>query len=57
MVKKKFGTKAELKNLNSFNYVRKGLEYEEKRQEEELLNGGEIDKKHVDLMNLQVKQF
>ncbi len=38
----KFGTKAELKNLNSFNYVRKGLEYEEKRQEEELLNGGEI---------------
>ena len=31
-----------MKNLNSFNYVRKGLEYEEKRQEEELLNGGEI---------------
>ena len=37
-----FGTKTELKNLNSFNYVRKGLEYEEKRQEEELLNGGTI---------------
>lgn len=31
-----------MKNLNSFNYVKKGLEYEEKRQEEELLNGGEI---------------
>ncbi|MGT2357549.1 hypothetical protein ACVPOS_15485 [Staphylococcus aureus] len=31
-----------MENLNSFNYVRKGLEYEEKRQEEELLNGGEI---------------
>ena len=29
-----FGTKTELKNLNSFNFVRKGLEYEEKRQAE-----------------------
>ena len=38
---KEFGTKTELKNLNSFNYVKKGLEYEEKRQEEELLNGGD----------------
>ncbi|CAM3949915.1 Asp-tRNA(Asn)/Glu-tRNA(Gln) amidotransferase subunit GatB [Alkalicoccus chagannorensis] len=39
---KEFGTKTELKNLNSFNHVHKGLEYEEKRQEEELTNGGEI---------------
>ncbi|MGN7403330.1 Asp-tRNA(Asn)/Glu-tRNA(Gln) amidotransferase subunit GatB [Cytobacillus praedii] len=38
----KFGTKTELKNLNSFNFVRKGLEYEEKRQEEILLAGGVI---------------
>ncbi|MBB6454906.1 aspartyl-tRNA(Asn)/glutamyl-tRNA(Gln) amidotransferase subunit B [Salirhabdus euzebyi] len=37
-----FGTKAELKNLNSFNYVQKGLEFEEKRQEKVLLSGGEI---------------
>ncbi|RLQ93750.1 Asp-tRNA(Asn)/Glu-tRNA(Gln) amidotransferase subunit GatB [Falsibacillus albus] len=37
-----FGTKAELKNLNSFNFVRKGLEFEEKRQEKELLSGGII---------------
>lgn len=37
-----FGTKTELKNLNSFNFVRKGLEYEEKRQEEVLLSGGVI---------------
>lgn len=37
-----FGTKTELKNLNSFNFVRKGLEYEEKRQEEILLAGGVI---------------
>lgn len=39
---KEFGTKTELKNLNSFNFVRKGLEYEEKRQEEILLAGGVI---------------
>ncbi|GAE28177.1 aspartyl-tRNA(Asn) amidotransferase subunit B [Halalkalibacter wakoensis JCM 9140] len=39
----KFGTKAELKNLNSFNFVRKGLEYEEKRQEQVLLSGGVIE--------------
>ncbi len=38
----KFGTKAELKNLNSFNYVRKGLEFEQIRQEKELLSGGVI---------------
>src|SRR5699024_5520661 len=37
-----FGTKTELKNLNSFNFVQKGLEYEEKRQEKVLLSGGEI---------------
>src|SRR5690625_4315963 len=37
-----FGTKTELKNLNSFNFVRQGLEYEEKRQAEVLLSGGEI---------------
>src|SRR5690625_7815071 len=38
-----FGKKAELKNLNSFNYVQKGLEFEEKRQEKVLLSGGEIE--------------
>ncbi|MDX8046819.1 Asp-tRNA(Asn)/Glu-tRNA(Gln) amidotransferase subunit GatB [Gracilibacillus sp. S3-1-1] len=37
-----FGTKAELKNLNSFSFVQKGLEFEEKRQRDVLLNGGEI---------------
>ncbi|MFC5465091.1 Asp-tRNA(Asn)/Glu-tRNA(Gln) amidotransferase subunit GatB [Lederbergia graminis] len=37
-----FGTKAELKNLNSFNFVRRGLEFEQKRQEKVLLAGGEI---------------
>ncbi|PLR65831.1 Asp-tRNA(Asn)/Glu-tRNA(Gln) amidotransferase subunit GatB [Bacillus sp. UMB0893] len=39
----KFGTKAELKNLNSFNFVRRGLEHEVKRQEEVLLAGGIIE--------------
>lgn len=38
----KFGTKAELKNLNSFSYVKKGLEHEQIRQAEVLKNGGEI---------------
>ncbi|MFB4160364.1 Asp-tRNA(Asn)/Glu-tRNA(Gln) amidotransferase subunit GatB [Geomicrobium sp. JSM 1781026] len=37
-----FGTKAELKNLNSFTNVQKGLAFEEKRQAQELLSGGEI---------------
>ena len=40
---KEFGTKTELKNLNSFNFVRKGLEYEEIRQAEVLSEGGVID--------------
>jgi aspartyl-tRNA(Asn)/glutamyl-tRNA(Gln) amidotransferase subunit B len=38
-----FGTKTELKNLNSFNFVRKGLEFEEKRQREVITSGGKID--------------
>lgn len=38
-----FGTKTELKNLNSFNFVRKGLEFEEKRQREVVSSGGTID--------------
>lgn len=40
---KEFGIKNELKNLNSFNYVRKGLAYEEKRQAQVLNAGGEIE--------------
>src|SRR5699024_8060390 len=38
-----FGTKTELKNLNSFIFVRNGLAYEEKRQAEILRSGGKID--------------
>ena len=38
-----FGTKTELKNLNSFNFVRKGLEHEEIRQAEVLRSGGVIE--------------
>ncbi|MET1249051.1 Asp-tRNA(Asn)/Glu-tRNA(Gln) amidotransferase subunit GatB [Sporolactobacillus sp. STCC-11] len=37
-----FGTKTELKNLNSFTFVEKGLAYEERRQERVLLSGGEV---------------
>ncbi len=40
---KEFGTKTELKNLNSFNFVRKGLEHEVKRQAEILRAGGVIE--------------
>lgn len=38
---KKLGTKSELKNLNSFHYVKKGLEFEEKRQKD-LLSAGMV---------------
>ena len=38
-----FGTKTELKNLNSFTFVKKGLEYEEKRQEQVILSGRVIN--------------
>ncbi|MGX7013702.1 Asp-tRNA(Asn)/Glu-tRNA(Gln) amidotransferase subunit GatB [Vagococcus silagei] len=37
-----FGTKAELKNLNSLSYVKLGLQHEEKRQAQVLLSGGII---------------
>lgn len=37
-----FGTKTELKNLNSMTFVKKGLAFEEKRQAKVLLSGGEI---------------
>ncbi|MDT2808447.1 Asp-tRNA(Asn)/Glu-tRNA(Gln) amidotransferase subunit GatB [Vagococcus lutrae] len=37
-----FGTKTELKNLNSLNFVKKGLEYEVKRQTQVLLSGAVI---------------
>lgn len=40
---KEFGTKTELKNLNSFAFVQKGLEHEEIRQAEVLRAGGVIE--------------
>ncbi|AXI08206.1 Asp-tRNA(Asn)/Glu-tRNA(Gln) amidotransferase GatCAB subunit B [Oceanobacillus zhaokaii] len=59
----KFGTKAELKNLNSFSFVQKGLEFEEKRQEKVLLSGGEIlqetrryDEKTKETILMRVKE-
>ena len=39
---KELGTKVEMKNLNSFDHVRRSLAYEEKRQEQVLLAGGHI---------------
>ncbi|RUS42079.1 Asp-tRNA(Asn)/Glu-tRNA(Gln) amidotransferase subunit GatB [Cohnella sp. AR92] len=38
----KFGTRAELKNMNSFRGVQRGLEYEQIRQAEILDGGGEV---------------
>lgn len=38
----KFGTRAELKNMNSFRSVQRGLEYEQVRQAEILDDGGEV---------------
>ncbi|CAH8769064.1 Asp-tRNA(Asn)/Glu-tRNA(Gln) amidotransferase subunit GatB [Paenibacillus dendritiformis] len=37
-----FGTKAELKNMNSFRGVQRGLEYEEERQADILDEGGQV---------------
>lgn len=37
-----FGTRAELKNMNSFRGVQRGLEYEEKRQADILSGGGVV---------------
>jgi len=37
-----FGTRTELKNMNSFRNVQKALEYEERRQRDILLDGGAI---------------
>ncbi|MGM8215994.1 Asp-tRNA(Asn)/Glu-tRNA(Gln) amidotransferase subunit GatB [Bacillaceae bacterium W0354] len=58
-----FGTKAELKNLNSFNFVRQGLEFEQKRQEQVLRQGGEIlqetrrfDEKTKETILMRVKE-
>lgn len=39
---KEFGTKTELKNLNSFAFVQKGLEFEASRQASVLASGGSI---------------
>ncbi len=39
---KEFGTKAEVKNINSFNFVKKALEYEIQRQIELIEDGGKV---------------
>ena len=38
----KFGTRTEMKNLNSFTFIQKAIEYEYKRQVEEIEAGGTI---------------
>ncbi|MFD1431497.1 Asp-tRNA(Asn)/Glu-tRNA(Gln) amidotransferase subunit GatB [Lacticaseibacillus yichunensis] len=57
-----FGTKTEIKNLNSFNHVRDGLAYEQQRQIQTLMAGGairqetrrwDVDKKETILMRVK----
>lgn len=52
-----FGVKAELKNLNSFNNVRKGLIYEQNAKHKFFVQVVKFNKKHVVMMNRLVKQF
>ncbi len=40
--RKEFGTRTELKNMNSFRNVQRALEYEERRQRDVLLDNGEV---------------
>lgn len=60
---KEYGTKVELKNLNSFANVQKGLEYEQTRQAEILREGGTIqqqtrrwDEENKDTVLMRVKE-
>ena len=39
---KELGNKVEMKNLNSFDHVRRSLSYEEQRQQQVLLSGGRV---------------
>ncbi|SFV61902.1 Aspartyl-tRNA(Asn) amidotransferase subunit B @ Glutamyl-tRNA(Gln) amidotransferase subunit B [hydrothermal vent metagenome] len=39
---KEFGTRAEIKNINSFKFLEKAIEYEVERQAEVLENGGKV---------------
>lgn len=54
---KEFGTKAELKNMNSFRGVQRGLEYEQFRQAEILDEGGVIVQETRRLDEAQAKTF
>lgn len=51
-----FGTKTELKNLNSFNFVRKGLEYEENGRRKCFSLVERFYKRRVVMTKLLIKQ-
>jgi aspartyl-tRNA(Asn)/glutamyl-tRNA(Gln) amidotransferase subunit B len=59
----KLGTKTELKNMNSFRFLRRGLEAEIERQERILVNGGQVEQETLhfdpvsgDLSSLRSKE-
>ena len=52
-----FGTRTEMKNMNSFRSIIRGIEYETQRQIEVIENGGKIEQETLDGMMYQEKHF
>ena len=51
----KFGTRTEIKNLNSISNVQKAIEFEVARQEKVLISGGEVLQEHAVMMKIVKK--
>jgi len=53
----KLGTRTEIKNMNSLNYIAKAMEYESKRQIDILKNGGKITQETLGFDEKQQKTY